>query len=197
MKKRLIWTSEPFDFIGDEGFEADLAEAYSLGGLELGEDADETRYNYARDCVEQSFEDERLNLAVIPKHTSGILCVATLQLWNGARSAYKLLRGTQVSACLEEVGQETIRFYQEDSNLVAYETGHDNPVSPSVFVFYGIRDDVEDKHEDEFDELIDSIYDNNGAKEAVKEALRKKILIPLGPTIDKIYGEIPEENATA
>lgn len=130
--------------------------------------------------IERWYDDECANLDIPTKNR--IICVAELQRWNGRFSAYHSMIGYNISDCLKSLSfeNETITVYVDDKGeLKAEKYGHDNPVSPSTFIFRELKDAEAESYE-----IENAWYRASKNKYQVLDRLS----LPVGHYVSQIYG---------
>ena len=171
-EKKVIFTNDPCEC--EKMFLEAIKEEYP----------DESE-DFCRDMVyeetERWFDDECANLDIDTGNR--IYCFARLQFWNGTASAYKEVDGTSVADCLRTSlggSAEYFEFYTEGDELKAEGYGHDNPVSPSVFLFRMFPS----KNEKYIQKVLDAVYINHPDA----EKLIRKYTLPVGKMVNEVYG---------
>ena len=117
------------------------------------------------------YSDECANL---DRHLDGrILVVASLGLWNGRKSGYKIL-GHNLNRILSAVSDGELEVYFDGHNVLANNTHHDGT---NHLEFREIREDTN------IDKLLDMIYEDNFTRKDLNRYTKS-----LGGYVRKIYG---------
>ena len=113
-----------------------------------------------------------------------IVVIGKLVRWNGGKNAYKKLDANTVGDAIEEMGNifhyGSVTVYAEDDRVYLSQTGHDNPVNPSIFEARAYKEEDEDELEDLLYEYIRN--NTNTADELIVATA------PVGTNLDTIYG---------
>ena len=166
MAKKVIWSSE----INMNDWEEYVQEQKEEGFIEKDSDG----YKEVVDLMNEYLEDERMNLDI---PTEGrILVIASLGLWNGRKSAYKILNERNVNAILSN-GCDEIEWYCDGHNIKAIGKHHDGTN------YYEYREIREDK-EDNIYKLLNRIY--NG--EPVSRQMINYYTKSIAPQVKAVYG---------
>ena len=134
--KRIIWTSD----IDIEDWEEDIKEWYpdeELTDDEIWDIAQETNSGY--------LDDERANLD--KNIGKSIVIIANLGLWNGRRSAWKLLNSTNLKDIFSFC-EDRPTWYVEDGEIKCDDIHHDGT---NHYTYRAIKDGISDW---EFEEMM-------------------------------------------
>lgn len=113
--------------------------------------------------------------ANLDKATDGrILVIAELGLWNGKRSAYKILARNNVNAIFGCVQGEKAEFYFDGHNVKCIDKHHDGTN------YYEFREIREDK---DISRLTDAIYGGKHTREMINRYTKS-----LAPYVKEVYG---------
>ena len=143
---------------------------------EVSPEIEQTEENVTQEIyyrIDQWFEDEVLNLN---KRLEGrILAIASMGLWNGRKTGYKILGNNlnEVVSC--GIGCDEKHVYCDSYNVVAEGYHHDGR---NYVEFREIREDKD------VDKLLDKIYN----QEPVSRAEIRRYTKSLRPYIKKLYG---------
>ena len=143
---------------------------------EVNPEIEQTEENVTQEIyyrIDQWFEDEILNLN---KRLDGrILAIASMGLWNGRKTGYKILGNNlnEVVSC--GIGCDEKHVYCDQYNVVAEGYHHDGR---NYVEFREIREDKD------IDKLLDKIYN----QEPVSRAEIRRYTKSLRPYIKKLYG---------
>lgn len=135
--KRIIWTSE----IEVADWEEDIKEWYPDDEL-----TEEEIYDLAERENFENLEADKENLS--KELGKNIVMVARLGLWNGTRSAYKVLNSTNLNGIFEGTCGDYVTWYVENGEVCCDDTHHDGT---NHYVYRTIKDGIESW---EFEELI-------------------------------------------
>ena len=157
--KKIIWTNDIYledyeDYFREEGI-TDKEE--KMKKMYLSNELD--------------FEAEMVNLDV--KLPGKILVIASLGLWNGRRSGYKIM-GNNLNEILTASIGDLYEVYFDGYNIKAKDTHHDGT---NYYEFRLIRNDRN------IDILLEKIYDNNFSRQDINNYTRS-----LAPYIKEVYG---------
>ena len=124
----------------------DICEMYEALKKEEPDEREDDLWDDARDQIDQWFEDEQANLNV--EAPGQLILIGTLEVWNGPRSAYKKLTSSNIGGVLPEIcgsfhGDNIIRIYEQGGSVYVTQTGHDNPLNPSVFELRALTADFD------------------------------------------------------
>ena len=157
--KKIIWTNDVCledyeDYFKEEGImdeEEKMKKMYFLNELD--------------------FEAEMVNLDV--KLPGKILVIASLGLWNGRRSGYKIM-GNNLNEILTASIGDLYEVYFDGYNIKAKDTHHDGT---NYYEFRLIRNDRN------IDILLEKIYDDDFSRQDINNYTRS-----LAPYIREVYG---------
>lgn len=144
MAKHTIWNGDAVQHYGWlKEHPDDIRDA-----LGLDDDAEVTNdmlWDEAYCNIEADYDAECANLNI--DTGMEIIAIGDLQRWNGRFSAYKELRATNIAAIVRFAGEQaahgnTVHLYVEDGEIKLSMTGHDNPTSPTVMVFRGVKSET-------------------------------------------------------
>ena len=169
MKKHIIWSNCNLDI--DDWREA-YAEFLEMNEMDDDPEDEDAIYNYMVETNAEYLYDERANLNKVVD--GRILVIADFGLWNGRRSAYRLIKSQNIRDILA-VTYDYAEFYSDGYNIRGTEHHHDGTN------FYEYRIVREDRN---IDNLLDDIY--NG-----REISRKKLNYytkSLHPEVARVYG---------
>lgn len=169
MRKRIIWSNRDIDF--DQWKEDFIAYRKEYEYDNPYDITDDDVWAFIYESLDQYLDDERANLN---KPTDGrILVIATLGLWDGRHSGYKILdRNVNEIFC---TGEDYTEWYSDGHNIKATAVHHDGT---NCYEYRVIREDRN------IDNLLNAIY--NG-----EEITRKKLNYytrSLHPYVAKVYG---------
>jgi hypothetical protein len=134
--------------------------------------SDEAVWDYISHSVENWYDDERLNLN--QELDNFVICIADLGLWNGRRSAYKLL-GKNLNSILYNTG-DSYEVYVEDGEVMARDSHHDGTNYYNWRVLKSGLSNVK------VNDLLDSIVEGD-AEEKIRKYTKS-----LAPYVKRIYG---------
>lgn len=155
MKKHIIWSN--IDINEDEW---------------LNEDGSQMDYESIQDLLSLYIEDERANLDILLDNP--ILIVASLGLWNGRRSGYKIINSGNIKDILYS-DTDYAEWYVEGNDLKATAHHHDGTN------YYEYR---EIKDMDKVDNLTNKLY---MGEEVTREYL-SRYTRPIGKRVKEVYG---------
>ncbi len=134
--------------------------------------SDEAVWDYIGHSIENWYDDERLNLN--QELDNFVICIADLGLWNGRRSAYKLL-GKNLNSILYTTG-DSYEVYVEDGEVMAKDIHHDGTN------YYNWRVLKSGLSNAKINDLLDSIVEGD-AEEKIRKYTKS-----LAPYVKRIYG---------
>jgi hypothetical protein len=134
--------------------------------------SDEAVWDYISHSVENWYDDERLNLN--QELDNFVICIADLGLWNGRKSAYKLL-GKNLNSILYNTG-DSYEVYVEDGEVMARDSHHDGTNYYNWRVLKSGLSNVK------VNDLLDSIVEGD-AEEKIRKYTKS-----LAPYVKRIYG---------
>lgn len=192
MVKNTIWSNyyDYIDSIVEDLMEDDYEKDIYMEGYGIDEeDFDESDFeDYCRERAyeynEMYLEDERCNLNINVKNT--IIAIADMGLWDGRRTAYKIIKSGNIADCLYSE-EEYVDWYCDAHDFKATMTHHDG----TNYVLYRMR--KENITETEWSGFLYKIYTGK-----VKRADITRCTKSLQPIIAKVYGwkyrEYPHTN---
>ena len=164
--KRVIWSSD----INIDDWK-DYREELEAEGVHLDDDQ---FYDEVVKLNSEYLNDERANLSKELNHA--IICIANLGLWDGRRSAYKLL-SERISDCLySDVDSNT--WYIDGNGDFCCRAAHHDGVN-----YYRYRVFKDGITENQVDNFCDKIFYGTVTSKDVSRYTRR-----IGPEIAKIYG---------
>ena len=128
--KRVIWSNYDFDLKDWDDF---LTEEHP----DVEDEAEKYRLVEAQNDL--YLDDERMNLNIPTK--GKILVIAKLGLWDGVRSAYKILDKQNISEILHENNCDVITWYCDGHNIKGTGYHHDGT---NEYEYREIREGKED-----------------------------------------------------
>lgn len=134
--------------------------------------SDEAVWDYISHSVENWYDDERLNLN--QELDNFVICIADLGLWNGRRSAYKLL-GKNLNSILYNTG-DSYEVYVEDGEVMARDSHHDGT---NYYNWRVLKSGISNA---KVNDLLDSIVEGD-AEEKIRKYTKS-----LAPYVKRIYG---------
>ena len=148
-KEHVIWKSYGMYSLEEILYQEEVCKEFLS---EVNPEIEQTEENITDEIyfrIDQSFEDEKLNLS---KDLDGrILAIANMGLWNGRRAGYKVL-GTNLSEVLtSSIGCDEKKVYYDGYNVCALGYHHDGY---NTVEFREIREDRD------IDKLLNKIYMN-------------------------------------
>jgi hypothetical protein len=164
--KRIIWSSD----INIEDWK-DYRETLEAEGECLD---DEQFFNEVIRLNDEYLDDERVNLD--KELGNVIICIADLGLWNGRRSAYKLL-GKNISDCLYSDTDSNTWYIDGNGDFCCRAVHHDGV---NYYRYRVFRDGIT---EAQIDNFCDKIFCGTVTPKDVSRYTRR-----IGPEIAKIYG---------
>lgn len=152
--------------------EADTKEFLSEFYPEI-EQTDENIYEEIRNNEEITFEDE---IVILNKELDGrVLAIASMGLWNGRVSGYKILDNNLNEVVKASIGCDEKHVYCDRYNVLAEGYHHDGR---NYVEFREIREDKD------IDRFLEKIYMN----EPITRAEVRKYTKSLRPRVKEIYG---------
>jgi calcineurin-like phosphoesterase family protein len=133
---------------------------------------DEDVYNEIDFLSQTYFEDELVNLDHVLD--GRILCIASLGLWNGTRTGYKICKNNLKEVLFQGQG-DYYKIMYNGNDVVAEDCHHDGT---NYYTFRELREDTN------YDILLDKLYSG----EKVTQRLINKYTKSLKPYVKKIYG---------
>lgn len=166
--KHLIWTNE-FDPKDEADYRQSVAEREDKPVAEV---TDEEMWRDFHECTEINYEDERTNLN---KPLDGrVLMIASLGLWTGRHTGYKLTESRNLNAVLEGFVGDFITVGSNGHNIVASDAHHDGTN------YYTFREVREDRN---IDILLGKLYEGKAKRADINRYTRS-----LARKVGEIYG---------
>lgn len=159
--KHIIWSSE-IDF--DDYWKENLKEEYP-------ESSDDELYKLAIEINNDYFDDELFNLD--KELGRPIVMYGSLGLWNGRRSGYKFIKGTNLNNCLSGAVGDYTTWFEEDGELQCEDIHHDGT---NHYTYRILKEEIDPSDFEEY------VFDESLEK-AVEDMTE-----PLGHYIVEIYG---------
>lgn len=171
MKKRTIWSNINLDI---EDWRYSYKEFLEMNDVDADPDDENAIYEWMHELNGEYLYDEQRNL---DQQVDGrILIIASLGLWNGNKSGYKIL-GSNIKEIfnINSRGFDYAEFYGDGHNIKGTEHHHDGT---NYYEYRVIREDRN------IDNLLDAIY--NG--EEISRTKLNYYTRSLYPYVAKIYG---------
>lgn len=140
MKRRVIFSNCDTDY--SESYRKYYEEMCEINEIEPTESGFE---DYLYEMSDMKWRDLCRTLGKVNCY-GNILCLASLGLWNGRRSAYKIIYADNLSAILNNICGDYVEVAIEDGDIVISDTHHDGT---NRYTFREIRNTVN----------IDNLYD--------------------------------------
>ena len=169
MKKRIIWSNMNLDI---EDWREDYKESCENNDMEYDPNDEYAIYEWMMETNKEYFYDERMNLDKVVE--GRILVIADLGLWNGRKSAYKIVDSGNIKDILGFT-YDCAEFYGDGYNIRGTEVHHDGT---NHYLYRVIREDRNIQN------LLDDIYEG-------KEYTMKKLNYytkSLYKDVAKVYG---------
>lgn len=166
--KHTIYNSDSTEFDFDE-MKKEISEVNDIPVEDISE---KMVWDYINHSIENWYDDERLNLN--QELDNFVICIADLGLWNGRRSAYKLL-GKNLNSILYSTG-DFYEVYVEDGEVKARDGHHDGTN------YYTWRVLKKGLSRSKINELLESIVDGD-AEDKIRKCTKS-----LAPYVKRIYG---------
>lgn len=169
MKKHIIWSNMNLDI---EDWREDYKESCENNDMEYDPNDEYAIYEWMMETNKEYFYDERMNLDKVVE--GRILVIADLGLWNGRKSAYKIVDSGNIKDILGFT-YDCAEFYGDGYNIRGTEVHHDGT---NYYLYRVIREDRNIQN------LLDDIYDG-------KEYTMKKLNYytkSLYKDVAKVYG---------
>jgi hypothetical protein len=144
MKKHIIWSNMNLDI---EDWREDYKESCENNDMEYDPDDEYAIYEWMMETNKEYFYDERMNLDKVVE--GRILVIADLGLWNGRKSAYKIVESGNIRDILGFT-YDCAEFYGDGYNIRGTEAHHDGT---NHYLYRVIREDRNIQN------LLDDIYD--------------------------------------
>lgn len=144
MKKHIIWSNMNLDI---EDWRDDYKESCENNDMEYDPNDDYAIYEWMMETNKEYFYDECMNLDKVVE--GRILVIADLGLWNGRRSAYKIIDSGNIKDILGFT-YDCAEFYGDGYNIRGTEVHHDGT---NHYLYRVIREDRNIQN------LLDDIYE--------------------------------------
>lgn len=132
MKKHIIWSNMNLDI---EDWRDDYKESCENNDMEYDPDDEYAIYEWMMETNKEYFYDERMNLDKVVE--GRILVIADLGLWNGRKSAYKIVDSGNIKDILGFT-YDCAEFYGDGYNIRGTEVHHDGT---NHYLYRVIRED--------------------------------------------------------
>lgn len=132
MKKHIIWSNMNLDI---EDWREDYKESCENNDMEYDPDDEYAIYEWMMETNKEYLYDERMNLDRVVE--GRILVIADLGLWNGRRSAYKIVESGNIKDILGFT-YDYAEFYGDGYNIRGTEVHHDGT---NHYLYRVIRED--------------------------------------------------------
>ena len=132
MKKHIIWSNINLDI---EDWREDYKESCENNDMEYDPDDEYAIYEWMMETNKEYFYDERMNLDKVVE--GRILVIADLGLWNGRKSAYKIVESGNIKDILGFT-YDCAEFYGDGYNIRGTEVHHDGT---NHYLYRVIRED--------------------------------------------------------
>lgn len=132
MKKHIIWSNMNLDI---EDWRDGYKEYLEENGFDKRHDNDDDLYKWMMETNDEYLYDERMNLDKVVE--GRILVIADLGLWNGRRSAYKIVESGNIKDILGFT-YDCAEFYGDGYNIRGTEVHHDGT---NHYLYRVIRED--------------------------------------------------------
>lgn len=132
MKKHIIWSNMNLDI---EDWREDYKESCENNDMEYDPDDEYAIYEWMMETNKEYFYDERMNLDRVVE--GRILVIADLGLWNGRKSAYKIVESGNIKDILGFT-YDCAEFYGDGYNIRGTEVHHDGT---NYYLYRVIRED--------------------------------------------------------
>lgn len=153
MKKHIIWSNMDLDI---EDWREDYKESCEINDMEYDPNNEDAIYEWMVETNDEYLGDERMNLNKVVD--GRILIIADLGLWNGRKSAYKIVGSGNIKDIFGYT-YDYAEFYGDGYNIRGTEIHHDGT---NHYLYRIIREDRN------INNLLDLIYDG-------KEISRSKL----------------------
>lgn len=132
MKKHIIWSNMNLDI---EDWREDYKESCENNDMEYDPNDDYAIYEWMMETNSEYLDDERMNLNKVVE--GRILVIADLGLWNGRKSAYKIVDSGNIKDILGFT-YDCAEFYGDGYNIRGTEVHHDGR---NHYLYRVIRED--------------------------------------------------------
>lgn len=132
MKKHIIWSNMNLDV---EDWRDDYKESCENNDMEYDPDDELAIYEWMMETNDEYLDDERMNLDKVVE--GRILVIADLGLWNGRKSAYKIVDSGNIKDILGFT-YDCAEFYGDGYNIRGTEVHHDGT---NHYLYRVIRED--------------------------------------------------------
>ena len=132
MKKHIIWSNMNLDI---EDWREDYKESCENNDMEYDPNDDYAIYEWMMETNSEYLDDERMNLNKVVE--GRILVIADLGLWNGRKSAYKIVDSGNIKDILGFT-YDCAEFYGDGYNIRGTEVHHDGT---NHYLYRVIRED--------------------------------------------------------
>ena len=143
MKKHIIWSNMNLDI---EDWREDYKEFCEINAMEYDPDDENAIYEWMVETNTEYLGDEQMNLNKVVE--GRILVIANLGLWNGQKSAYKIIGSGNIKDILGYT-YDYAEFYGDGYNIRGAEVHHDGT---NHYLYRVIREDRN------IENLFDAIY---------------------------------------
>lgn len=169
MKKHIIWSNMNLDI---EDWRYAYEEYLEENGFDERHDNDDDLYDYMIETNDMYLDDERMNLNKVVE--GRILVIADLGLWDGRKSAYKIVGSGNIKDILGFT-YDYAEFYGDGYNIRGTEMHHDGT---NHYLYRVIRE------ERNIQNLLDAIYNN----EEITSSKLNYYTKSLYKDVAKVYG---------
>ena len=132
MKKHIIWSNMNLDV---EDWRDDYKESCENNDMEYDPNDEYAIYEWMMETNKEYLDDERMNLNKVVE--GRILVIADLGLWNGRKSAYKIVDSGNIKDILGFT-YDCAEFYGDGYNIRGTEVHHDGT---NHYLYRVIRED--------------------------------------------------------
>lgn len=132
MKKHIIWSNMNLDV---EDWREDYKESCENNDMEYDPDDELAIYEWMMETNDEYLDDERMNLNKVVE--GRILVIADLGLWNGRKSAFKIVESGNIKDILGFT-YDCAEFYGDGYNIRGTEVHHDGT---NHYLYRVIRED--------------------------------------------------------
>jgi hypothetical protein len=169
MKQHTIYNSNTYETYTDE----DIIQNFLENDPEITKEdiSDDDIYNERDFLAQMDFDDECVNLN--KELSNKILCIASLGLWYGNRTGYKILDNNLKSILYQAQG-DYYHVYYDGYNVVAKDCHHDGT---NYYTFRLIKDNVN------IDNLLNKLYSGTATNNDINNYTKS-----LRDTVKRIYG---------